>query len=96
MCALQDRGVNVLRGREGMMWEMTEAEMSAHIASYAVPALLTDDELCSAWREHWNQFSKWATPAAWFERHRELLAESNHRGFTLSRFKGKFRAALDK
>lgn len=67
------------------MLEMTEAEMSAHIAFYAIPALLTDQELTDAWLAHWRNLEAYASPGLWYDRFRELLSEAQYRQITLSR-----------
>lgn len=67
-----------------MTKDMTEVERAAHVASYAIPALLSDHDLKFAWLEHWRQFDKWPNAGEWFDRHRDLLAEANHREIFLN------------
>ena len=67
-----------------MVDSMTDAERKAHNASYAVLALLSDEDLRAAWREHWRQFNQWSWPGEWYDRHCEFFAEAAHRGIFLS------------
>lgn len=69
-----------------MTKDMTEVERAAHVAAYAIPALLSDGDLRFAWLEHWRQFDKWTSAGQWFDRHRQLLVEANHREIFLNRY----------
>lgn len=64
---------------------LTDADLAAHNASWAIPALLTDEDLVETWPAHWRAFEAYASPGLWYDRFRELLCEAQHRQITLSR-----------
>lgn len=60
-------------------------DLAAHNAAWAIPALLTDQELTEAWLAHWRDMEAYASPGLWYDRFRELLAEAQIRERPLSR-----------
>lgn len=60
-----------------------DADVAAHNAAWAIPALLSDEDLRGAWRAHWRAYETWSDAGEWFDRHRELMAEITIRGLAL-------------
>lgn len=63
---------------------LTEAEQAVYNAAYAIPALLTDQDLRDAWQAHWRALETYSSPGVWYDRFRELLAEAQYREIFLS------------